>query len=115
MNLIKNSFKALKYRPKSNEKKLTIFLESSEIVNNQNEKTPAIKIIVQDTGNGISQNDMDQIFSPLYSQHSKNEDDVHLGLGLVIVKNVVEEHSGQVFVSSKEGEGTTFEVKLPTI
>ena len=67
------------------------------------------KIIVSDTGTGIKEEIMDKIFQPFFS---KNKDG--LGLGLPIVQGIVEGHGGKISCRSKVGEGTTFEILLPT-
>jgi signal transduction histidine kinase len=68
-----------------------------------------IRLIVSDTGMGIKEDIMDKIFQPFFS---KNKDG--LGLGLPIVQGIVEGHGGKISCRSKVGEGTTFEILLPT-
>ncbi len=68
-------------------------------------------ITVSDNGPGISAEDQKKIFRPFYQA---NENKPGTGIGLTIVKRVVEAHLGNVRVESKEGEGTTFIVTLPS-
>lgn len=68
-----------------------------------------IRLIVSDTGTGIKEDIIDKIFQPFFS---KNKDG--LGLGLPIVQGIVEGHGGKISCRSKVGEGTTFEIFLPT-
>ena len=68
-----------------------------------------IRLIVSDTGTGIKEDIIDKIFQPFFS---KNKDG--LGLGLPIVQGIVEGHGGDISCRSKVGEGTTFEILLPT-
>ncbi len=68
-----------------------------------------VMIKVRDTGRGISDNVMEKIFSPFFST-----DDAGLGLGLPIVQKIVESHGGKINCSSKVGQGTEFEITLPT-
>ena len=74
-----------------------------------------IKIIVQDNGYGIEENDLPYIFERFYrSDVSRNKETGGTGLGLSIVKTLVEAHNGSVYVDSKLGKGTRFTVLLPT-
>ena len=68
-----------------------------------------IRLIVSDTGTGIKEEIIDKIFQPFFS---KSKDG--LGLGLPIVQGIVEGHGGKISCRSKVGEGTTFEILLPT-
>jgi signal transduction histidine kinase len=67
-----------------------------------------VKIEVSDTGEGISDENLPKIFEPYFSTKETGT-----GLGLAIVKRIVDEHNGTIEVESKEGNGTTFTVKLP--
>jgi PAS domain S-box-containing protein len=66
------------------------------------------KLIVQDTGVGIPKEIVPRLFTPLFSTKAKG-----IGLGLVICKQIVEGHDGNITVDSRVGEGSTFTVKLP--
>jgi len=71
----------------------------------------SITIEVSDDGRGISQESIPRLFEPFYQvAHSKPG----TGIGLSIVKRVVEAHHGTVSVDSTPGEGTTFRIWLPT-
>lgn len=63
---------------------------------------------ISDTGKGLTREECDRLFTPYYTtkQHGT-------GLGLAIVQSVVSDHHGRVTVSSKQGQGTTFQVELP--
>ncbi len=63
-------------------------------------------IHVKDNGKGIPQEEIDKIFDMGYSKTGT-------GIGLTIVKKIIEAHGGNISVRSKEGEGTTFEIVLP--
>ena len=67
----------------------------------------AVAINVHDTGVGIPEEMKDKLFSPLITGKAKGT-----GLGLAVVKRIVDAHGGQVTFESKEGEGTTFTVTL---
>ena len=65
---------------------------------------------VGDTGCGIPQNALPQIFDPFYTTKESGKG---TGLGLAIVQQVVEEHGGQITVTSQVGEGTVFTIRFP--
>lgn len=77
---------------------------------NQNNK--AIQIILTDTGIGISEEHQKNIFNEYQQVETLNEHK-GLGLGLSIVKSIVEAMKGEIKLESKIGEGTTFEISLP--
>ena len=62
----------------------------------------------QDTGKGISEDVKAKIFSPLFTTKEKG-----VGLGLAVTRRLVESHRGEIKVTSKLGEGTTFTVEIP--
>ena len=69
-----------------------------------------VYISVKDNGAGISSEHIDKIFTPFYTSNSKGT-----GLGLAVVKSVVEAHQGKVTYLSQPGEGAHFCLKLPLI
>ena len=69
-----------------------------------------IRCRVRDTGRGIPEDRIGKVFDKL---ETDREGRGGLGLGLAIVKQVVEAHGGQISVTSKPGEGSTFEFTLP--
>jgi len=66
---------------------------------------------VTDTGPGILEADLPHLFERLWQ--SKNTTGMGTGLGLFIVKGIVESHGGKVWVESRVGEGSTFFFSLP--
>ncbi len=67
-----------------------------------------VVITVQDTGHGISSEDLDGLFQPFKSSFEKGT-----GLGLAIVHRIVTDYSGTIQVSSAPGQGTAMRVHLP--
>jgi nitrogen fixation/metabolism regulation signal transduction histidine kinase len=67
-----------------------------------------IKITVSDNGKGISEEVEDFIFEPKFTTKSSG-----MGLGLPMIKNIIEAYDGTIYFSSKEGIGTVFTVVLP--
>lgn len=72
-----------------------------------------IKLIVEDRGIGISDKARERIFEPFEREVSLSKGAGGLGLGLFIVKQIVEAHRGAVRAEKREGEGTRFIVELP--
>jgi nitrogen-specific signal transduction histidine kinase/ferredoxin len=69
-----------------------------------------VKIEVQDTGVGISPENMRKLFTPFFTTKREVKG---VGLGLAVSYGIVQRHKGRIEVQSKEGEGTTFTVYLP--
>ena len=67
-----------------------------------------VTIDVTDTGHGIAEKDLEQIFDPYFTTRSRGT-----GLGLAIVYKLVESLGGAITVESREGQGTTFHVRVP--
>lgn len=65
-------------------------------------------IIIEDTGNGVSRENLPKLFDPFFSTKSTG-----LGLGLAMTKRVSEEHGGKVDFQSIEGKGSTVIISLP--
>jgi two-component system sensor histidine kinase SenX3 len=73
-----------------------------------------IEIAVVDQGVGIPQRDLDRIFERFYRvDRARSRETGGTGLGLSIVRHVATSHGGDVVVSSVEGEGSTFVLRLP--
>jgi len=69
-----------------------------------------IEVTVTDTGAGISQENMDKLFTPFFTTKPVGKG---TGLGLAIVYGIVKMHRGQIQAQSELGKGTTFKVTLP--
>ncbi|MBA7634933.1 Adaptive-response sensory-kinase SasA [subsurface metagenome] len=69
-----------------------------------------LKIEVQDTGCGISPENMRKLFTPFFTTKGKGKG---VGLGLAVAYGIIQRHQGRIEVQSKEGEGTTFTIYLP--
>ena len=68
-----------------------------------------VEVVISDTGEGIPQADLDKIYEPLYSTKSFG-----VGLGLPIVKGIMEQHLGGIEIDSQVGIGTKVTLWLPT-
>jgi two-component system phosphate regulon sensor histidine kinase PhoR len=75
---------------------------------------PWVRIDVGDAGIGIPEADQARIFERFYRvEKARSRDLGGTGLGLAIVKHLVQAQDGEVFVTSREGQGSTFSVRLP--
>jgi signal transduction histidine kinase len=80
------------------------------------EKDRSIRLEVQDRGLGIPESKQPQIFEKYYRAHSEHyADKGGSGLGLAVVKHIVDAHQGTIELKSKVNEGTTFTVIFPQI
>lgn len=99
-NLISNS---IKYSEKN--KQLKIITK---------QKNGDAEIEIEDCGKGISQDNLSHIFEAFYREADSESSNVKgAGLGLSIVKNIVNAHQGKIEVNSSEGRGTKFKITFP--
>ena len=99
-NLVGN---AVKYTPANGTVRVTACRENSQVL-----------LRVSDTGIGIPRDEQDRLFSEFFRASNAKRIAAHSsGLGLSIIKSIVEKLAGQVRFQSQEGQGTTFEVRLP--
>ena len=71
-----------------------------------------VKLTVADTGHGIPQEALKKIFEPFFTTKEFGKG---TGLGLTVVKGIIEEHQGSIAVESLPGGGTTFTILLPAV
>jgi signal transduction histidine kinase len=65
-------------------------------------------VTIQDTGPGIKDADLQRVFEPFFTTKTSGT-----GLGLAVVKDIVDSHAGEISIDSTEGQGTTVVVSLP--
>lgn len=101
LNLFSN---AIKYSPEGS--KVSILVSKTNA---------SLRIEVKDTGYGISKKSLPRIFDKFYrvTDNEKIRETTGSGLGLALVKQIVELHNGNVYVKSKLGKGSSFTVTLP--
>lgn len=100
-NLVDN---AIKFTDKNGKINFTLKKENKNLV-----------FTVTNTGNGIPKKDLPHIFERFYKvDKSRSASKNNTGLGLYIVKTIINAHSGSISVASKENEYTTFKIILPT-
>lgn len=72
------------------------------------------EFIVSDTGIGMSEEFAEHIFEPFTQEHAENRSSYQgTGLGMSIVKNLINKMKGTITLETKQGEGTTFTITLP--
>ena len=71
-------------------------------------KNDHIKIIITDTGNGMTEATRRQVFNPYFTTKTTGT-----GLGMAIVYKIIEAHKGEIQVSSEEGNGTEITICVP--
>ena len=79
-------------------------------------KNDKIELIISDTGRGIDAKDLGKIFDSFYRGKTVTNNDVTgAGLGLTIVKQLVQRAGGSISVNSKSNKGSSFRILLPTV
>ncbi|MGB4066488.1 MAG: PAS domain S-box protein [Nitrospira sp.] len=69
-----------------------------------------VKLTIADTGHGIPRDVVEKVFEPFFTTKEFGQG---TGLGLTVVKGIIEEHQGSIVVESEEGNGTTFTILIP--
>ena len=89
-------------------------LEGGSVTIRAMENEDLISVEISDTGIGIPKTDVARIFDIFYrANNAKSAEEVGSGVGLSIVKQIVDAHGGTIRVQSEEGKGSTFTVDLP--
>ena len=102
-NLIDNSINAM-----GSSGTLTIKTRLVQSLQSMIYENEAVQIEISDTGKGISEENLKYLFQPFFSKAEGGT-----GMGLVIVKKIIEDHKGTIRIKSEEDIGTTVFVNLP--
>jgi signal transduction histidine kinase len=73
-----------------------------------------MQVEIEDTGHGIASENLEHIFDPFFTTKHTSTLHAGTGLGLTIAHQIIQEHHGEMQVSSAVGQGTTFRINLPT-
>ena len=95
-NLVKNAIQASE---KTEDPKIEV-----KIVNKKNK----VQIVVSDNGKGIPEDVKEKVFEPKFTTKSSG-----MGLGLPMIKNIIEAYEGKISFKSSQDKGTVFTVTLP--
>ena len=95
-NLIKNSIQAIPH-----DREPIIHVEITE-------RLKTVRVTVSDNGLGVSKNNRDKIFEPKFTTKSDG-----MGLGLGIVRSIINSHRGKISYKSRSKKGTDFKISLP--
>ncbi len=95
-NLVKNAIQACQE------------VEDPKILVNVEEEEKQVCVSVSDNGVGISEENKEKVFEPKFTTKSSG-----MGLGLAMVKNIVETYNGSIGFTSKQNKGTIFKVRFP--
>jgi two-component system, NtrC family, nitrogen regulation sensor histidine kinase NtrY len=98
-NLIKNAIQAIPEEQFDKQIWVAVKEQSNNLI-----------ITIQDNGKGIPKEDFERIFEPKFTTKTSG-----MGLGLGIIKNIIENYNGSINFESQIGKGTTFTVSLPIV
>ena len=98
-NLVKNAIQSI---PDEQEEK-KVLVSVNEVEND-------VIITVEDNGIGIESNNIEHVFEPKFTTKTSG-----MGLGLGIIKNIIENYKGTITFETELGKGTTFFVSLPIV
>jgi two-component system sensor kinase FixL len=99
LNLVLNGLDAM-HEPGAGERTL--------VIRTARDDADAVAVSVQDAGIGIDETNVDQLFHPLFTTKTEG-----LGMGLAIVRTIVDAHGGRLHAANNETAGATFQFSLP--
>ena len=118
INVIKNSIEAMEENSSEKGKHLNIRMEKVSMMDEENNrilrrfiKKEYAHIEICDNGKGISKNYLKDIFQPMFTYGKKEG----TGLGLSVVKKIVEDHGGKIQAVSVVGTGTAIHIYIPVL
>lgn len=110
MNLVANAMESLGNTGVVKVSTCNVYVDKPVARKQYMEKGEYVKVIIADTGKGISANDLNHIFEPFYTKKDMGRSGT--GLGLTVVWNSVQDHGGVITVES-DSEGTSFSLYFP--
>lgn len=120
INILKNAIDAVEENEKRNEKKIFVKISCNKKTDyeindneflewNKGEVSSFLHIEIMDNGKGISDEHMEDIFKPMFTDGKKNG----TGLGLPIVRKIIQKHNGKIKAVSVQGTGTAIHIYFP--
>lgn len=105
---------AVKYTPEDGRLSIEISLEKNASAKDGLKSKGSVLLTVTDTGCGIPKDQQPHIFTKLFrADNAKEKDPEGSGLGLYVVKSILDRAGGEIWFESEEGKGSTFYVRIP--
>jgi len=111
MNLVANAYESIPGKGQVSLKTSLVQKPTNQVVIESGMNSPHILLEVIDTGIGIPENELDHIFEPFFSRRKSGKSGT--GLGLAIVYGTIKDYGGSIHVTSKPGQGSHFQIRLP--
>ena len=105
INLIINGSQSMQNRTENS----VLTIKTAKAEGDKAEGDKKVLVSIQDNGCGIAPENLDRIFDPFYT--TKGNDGT--GLGMAVIKEIINKHHGQIHIESQMGEGTRVSVILP--
>ncbi|MFV0593982.1 MAG: two-component regulator propeller domain-containing protein [Draconibacterium sp.] len=111
-NLLSNAFKFTEAGGSISVNLSLIFDSEHDDFSATGDEKQFIEISIKDTGKGISNSNLEKIFMRFF-QSEESEQNSGAGIGLALVKELVQLHKGNIYVTSKPGKGAKFTIRIP--
>lgn len=118
INILKNSIEAMEDNSEDKGKRLVVRIGTEKVADDIRDvglracvRKEIVHVEIRDNGKGISEQLLGEIFQPMFT-HGKKEG---TGLGLSVVKKIIEDHQGKVKAVSAPGTGTAIHIYLPIL
>ncbi len=111
INLVRNAIEALEKGGRVRVSTKNVYVDTPASAYEVLAEGEYVTLAVEDTGEGIPEEDLDRIFEPFYTKKALGRSGT--GLGMAIVWGTVKDHGGSIDVRSQVGRGTTFTLFLP--
>ncbi len=111
-NLLSNALKYTESKGSISVNLSLIFDTNEDNFSDEDNEKQFIEISIKDTGKGIQGSNLDKIFMRFF-QSGDSDPNSGVGIGLALVKELVQLHKGNIFVNSKPGKGTKFTIRIP--
>jgi len=111
-NLLSNAFKYTEENGSISVNLSLTFDSDDDDFSDAADEKQYIEINIKDTGKGIPRKNLERVFIRFFQSDEKDAS-TGAGIGLALVKDLIKIHKGKIFVTSKEGKGTKFTIRIP--